>query len=213
MFLDSPPVGPACYTVCMRKRNRRHTPPEPRFWRFVQKGGADDCWIWTGGTNGKYGVFGVDCRRTSVVRMYAHRFSYELHNGPIPDGFDVHHQCDNPLCVNPHHLVALSRKAHTRTKSGQVAKRAHQTVCHRGHPLEMYADGHRRCRICARQGALAAKERARTIAETDPSRIPHGTIAGYNNYGCRCDSCKAAERERAKAKRQREKNKAAEGVS
>lgn len=64
----------------------------------------DGCWIWTGSTrpNGK----GVLYPRHSVgdKSVGAHRFSYELANGKIPDGMYVCHKCDTPLCVNPDHL-------------------------------------------------------------------------------------------------------------
>ena len=71
---------------------------EQRFWRFVERN-TEGCWSWTGSKDEGYGRFGVDGR---TVR--AHRFSYELHHGPIPDGMVVMHKCDNPQCTNPGHL-------------------------------------------------------------------------------------------------------------
>jgi hypothetical protein len=58
------------------------------------------CWIWLGTTaGGGYGVF-TDGQR----RIKAHRLSFELHVGPIPQGLFVCHRCDVPPCVNPAHL-------------------------------------------------------------------------------------------------------------
>lgn len=76
--------------------------PEERFWRHVRK--ADGCWLWTAWTNNNgYGTFGGG---QGKMRVYAHRFSYELHKGEIPKGLHVLHSCDVPACVNPDHLRA-----------------------------------------------------------------------------------------------------------
>jgi hypothetical protein len=84
----------------------RRKPIAERFWKRVEK--TAGCWCWTGGRLPKgYGTFSVprddDSSRNRGV--YAHRISWELHNGPIPDGMVVMHTCDNPPCVRPDHLT------------------------------------------------------------------------------------------------------------
>lgn len=73
-----------------------------RFWQKVAVAGPDECWLWTSNTNGRYGTFAMDGR----TRTGAHRVSFLLHHGPIPDGLYVLHSCAVPRCVNPAHLRA-----------------------------------------------------------------------------------------------------------
>ena len=68
------------------------------------------CWIWQHkpGKNG-YGLISVNNKG-----QYAHRISYELHVGAIPEGLTIDHLCRVRLCVNPLHLEPVTRAENTR---------------------------------------------------------------------------------------------------
>lgn len=68
-----------------------------RLWSRVEK--TDGCWLWTKKRIGGYGVLMYQTKQ-----LKAHRVSYELAYGAIPDGLIVCHDCDNPPCVRPSHL-------------------------------------------------------------------------------------------------------------
>lgn len=73
-----------------------------RFWAKVDKSG--DCWLWTAARMPHgYGVFRASSAKPRR-HIYAHRFSYQVTHGPIPQGLWVRHKCDTPACVNPAHL-------------------------------------------------------------------------------------------------------------
>lgn len=91
---------------------------ETRFWSHVDRRDEHQCWPWTSTiTDEGYGVFQVGGRQVK-----AHRYSYELEHGPIPDGLDLDHQCHNRdagchanaaclhrRCVNPAHAEPVTK--------------------------------------------------------------------------------------------------------
>jgi len=125
---------------------------EQRFWAKVRKG--DICWNWTAAKMpAGYGLFGVGRRRPE----YAHRFSYELAFGPIPQGMVIDHLCRNTSCVNPDHLEVVTHRENSLRGNGSPALNARKTHCIHGHEFTpentyRYPHGGRKCRTCiARQ--------------------------------------------------------------
>ena len=122
---------------------------------------ANGCWIWTAHTqpNG-YGRF-----RDGERLVMAHRWAYEHHIAPIPEGLQLDHRCRVRNCVNPDHLEPVTTQENTRRGEAGKAQLA-RTHCPQDHPYEgenlyLYSDGRRACRICARESTRQYRERNR----------------------------------------------------
>lgn len=94
-------TGLYCSHKCASK-NQKVESLENRFWKLIDKKEENECWAFLGSKN-KDG-YGRMSKGNSKLDS-AHRISYELHKGIIPEDMVVMHICDNPSCCNPKHLV------------------------------------------------------------------------------------------------------------
>jgi hypothetical protein len=102
--------------------------PDEKFWKMVNRFGPRQphmktrCWLWTGSVrpNG----YGQVRRRKKCLK--AHRYSYELVIGPIPNGLHVDHRCRFRPCVRPSHLEPVTQLENN--------FRSRKEVCKKGHP-------------------------------------------------------------------------------
>jgi HNH endonuclease len=92
-----------------------------RFWRLVNKDAPNGCWLWTGPVNRLLGV-GVYHQRDGNLRglpRMVHRFSWEIHNGPVARRHYVTQRCDHWLCVRPDHLICATKLVLARFRAEQ----------------------------------------------------------------------------------------------
>ena len=110
------------------------------------------CWIWIGARQSRgYGHLAVH-----GSAKLAHRWSYELQVGLIPEGLVLDHKCRNRACVNPKHLRPVTQKQNNAASDSVTSQNARKTHCSQGHELTaenikvvVRKDGTRRkCRTC-----------------------------------------------------------------
>jgi len=163
---------------------------------------AAGCWIWTGNRAMGYGHFWWEGRM-----RFAHRYTYELFVGPIPDGLEIDHLCRVRECCNPKHLEAvthsenLRRSPLMRLNNGNLAK----THCPQGHPYDetntrSMAKGGRACKACDRERFLRTYVPSPRVPVTHcPSGHEYDEANTHiNKKGHRI--CRACARERMRAK-------------
>ena len=135
------------------KACREETAPT-RFWAKVQGGDVSECWEWHGTLIDGYGSFTL-----STCSVRAHRVSYEMLVGPIPEGLQLDHLCRNRRCVNPWHLEPVPQLVNIRRGANCRATDEH---CAKGHAwsAETWSvQGHHRrvCHQCQRERSVVRR--------------------------------------------------------
>lgn len=137
--------------------------PDPviRFWSHVEK--TETCWLWKDALQSRgYGTFQVN-----GSTVFAHRFSWELHRGPIPQELTIDHLCRVKRCVNPNHLEPVTSQENVLRGDTLPARNIHKRFCPAGHEYTeentRISQGKRQCRICDRAYDKRRREANRAL--------------------------------------------------
>lgn len=168
-------------------------PDSPAWMRYP-------CWPWMAGTNRDgYGMFSLNGSNVS-----AHRFSYELFVGPIPEGKHLDHLCRFRGCEQPMHLEPVTNRENVLRGNGFPAQNARRTHCRKGHPFEdsnvyLYKGSARRfCLECRKQNYTRLREGVPSGANADKTHCAKGHEYSPENTrilhdgGRECRQCKRA---------------------
>lgn len=110
------------------------------------------CWLWLGSeTKDGYGRLWINGKYER-----AHRISYKLFIGPIPDGMHLDHLCRVHCCINPLHLEAVTCRENLMRGVGVAALYSRKTHCVNGHKFDgmntrVARRGTRHCRKCDKE--------------------------------------------------------------
>jgi hypothetical protein len=129
------------------------------YWRYspykYEPEPMSGCWVWMGSLSGNgYGRFG---------KKVAHRVIYELLRGPIPEGMEADHMCNNIICVNPDHIRPSMPRDNKMRGNGVCALHSRKTQCVNGHEFTVEntynppkRPGRRYCKTCTKNRKRAA---------------------------------------------------------
>lgn len=122
------------------------------------------CWQWTHPLE-RNGYARLWVNRKNVG---AHRFSYEYHVGPIPEGLEIDHLCRNKACVNPEHLEPVTTQENVRRMVAHRTPYQHlRDSCPNDHPYDEENTIHtatgRQCKTCKADANRAYYERNRQL--------------------------------------------------